>query len=718
MKKWRAAHRRPLIVLAGHIINTIHFLFDFDFFICYTVLKPRNIINLSMLIHLLMLMAHKSSSTDIMDIVLSNKDDKKSDKKTSRIDRMKNKKNGNARGGGDDSVDSTGNIRNLIDYNYEEESDHDKKKMRTAAIKARKKIKKEIAGEVSLTSEDTPKKSKHVLTKPSKHVKKACASDRDFQDFAKKMKHKKNGKKPVVEASDSEEDSEEDENTDDVEEIDEDETDETYDEDEDDEEEEDEDDEDDETDETDEEDDESSDEKDGMRSSNARTNLIISLGGGEDEVDDWTIPKHHNLKKEPKIVKKFVKLVTAPMEDNTIDVMIDEFKKLTDQKQSELITGLENRPTSTDSGVNLMLRILSLKVPQDIQSHILAKYNSLQTLDPSAGEYFKLRSWLDKIVNVPFGKYVDFPIRLDDGQEKCTEFMTGTKKLLDDAIFSQDKPKLQVMQFMSTKIVKPENNGISLLLIGPPGIGKTSLIKNGIAKALKWPFQFISLGGDSDASSYMGHQLVYESSHCGKIINSIISAKSMNCVMLFDELDKISTSPKGEEIQNLLIHLTDPQANTSFEDKYFSGIPVDLSKIMFIFSANDITKIDKVLLDRLVVIHMGGYDFKDKVEIAKKYLIPASLAEVNLTEKLEISDEIVSHIIENYSNGEKGVRQLKRNIDQISQKVNMLRMFNMPSLPFYIENFRLPFVIKKEHIDLFITKSDIVSDAPPFGMYT
>ena len=105
------------------------------------------------------------------------------------------------------------------------------------------------------------------------------------------------------------------------------------------------------------------------------------------------------------------------------------------------------------------------------------------------------------------------------------------------------------------------------MLAGPPGIGKTSLIKNGIAKALEWPFQFISLGGDSDASTYVGHQLVYEGSHCGKIVNSLVSAKSMSMILMFDELDKVSATPKGEEVQHLLVHLTDPVQNGDFEDK-------------------------------------------------------------------------------------------------------------------------------------------------------
>jgi ATPase family associated with various cellular activities (AAA) len=118
----------------------------------------------------------------------------------------------------------------------------------------------------------------------------------------------------------------------------------------------------------------------------------------------------------------------------------------------------------------------------------------------------------------------------------------------------------------------------------------------------------------------VGHQMVYEGSHCGKIVNSLVSAKSMSMVLMFDELDKISATPKGEEIQNLLVHLTDSTQNSDFEDKYLAGIPLDLSQPLFVFSGNDINKIDKILLDRFTVVYLEGYGPKEKMEIAEKFL--------------------------------------------------------------------------------------------------
>jgi ATP-dependent Lon protease len=364
----------------------------------------------------------------------------------------------------------------------------------------------------------------------------------------------------------------------------------------------------------------------------------------------------------------------------------------------------------------MMFKILGMKLTPETQNMILAKYNTLQSMDPGAGEYYKQRAWLEKFTSLPLGIYRDIPVKLSDGSESCGAFMARAQRCLGEAIYGQDEAKIQILQFIASKIANPDARGLSLLLAGPPGIGKTSLIKNGIAKALNWPFQFISLGGDSDASTYMGHQLVYEGSHCGKIANSLVGAKSMSMILMFDELDKISSTAKGEEVQNLLVHLTDPVQNGDFEDKYLSGVPLDLSKVLFTFSANDLGKIDRVLMDRMVVIELQGYTVKEKLAIAQTFLLPGALKDVNLDEKVSIGHEVLEHILTNYANEEKGVRELKRCVEAVVQKINMLRIFNTKELPFHIPEFQLPFVVKKQHVDLFLKKKQ--GDMSHMRMYT
>jgi ATP-dependent Lon protease len=138
---------------------------------------------------------------------------------------------------------------------------------------------------------------------------------------------------------------------------------------------------------------------------------------------------------------------------------------------------------------------------------------------------------------------------------------------------------------------------------------------------------------------------------------------------------------------------------------------------MFVFSGNDIDKIDRILMDRMVVVRLSGYESKDKIAIAEQYLLPAALKEVNLVEKVAICREVIQHILENYAKEENGVRELKRCLEQIAQRINMLRMFNVKELPFHIPGFTLPFVLKKEHVDLFLKKKEM-GGKPPEGMYT
>jgi len=441
--------------------------------------------------------------------------------------------------------------------------------------------------------------------------------------------------------------------------------------------------------------------------------IRISLGSFG--MEDPMVPKRHNLKKESEQVNKFVKLIRKPNEQNTIDDQIDQFKGLASDKQNQMISALERKPANSQQ--SLMFKILTMNLPPDTQAMVLAKYNSLQMMEPSSSEYYKIRAWLEKLTSVPIGIYKELPAKIEDGQEVCGNFMMRAQKCLADAIYGQEEAKMQILQFIATKMANPSGRGLSLLLSGPPGIGKTSLIKNGIAKALDWPFQFISLGGDSDSTTYTGHQLVYEGSHCGKIVNSLVTAKSMSMILMFDELDKISQTPKGEEVQNMLIHLTDPVQNGDFEDKYLSGIPIDLSKVLFAFSGNDLNKIDKILLDRMIVIQLQGYNLKDKLAIAEKFLVSNALKEVHLDEKVSFSKEVVQYILETYAKDEPGVREFKRCIEQVVQKINMLRIFNSKDMPFHIPNFSLPFVLKREHVDLFLKKKNS-NDQSFMAMYS
>ena len=620
--------------------------------------------------------------------------------------KLKNKKRGGPKD--DDDVDENGNIEGLIDYDdVESDSDESEASLTKSELHRLKKygklpetLKNDIRG--GRSPRKAALKAREQIRKKLKKEdsrNKSPSTDSTYQDEPIVKRKKGFGFTPKKKVVESESESESDGETLGSEDTDAEDAEDAEEEDEEDE-------------------DEDEDEEDEEYEDDRFKGISINIGGGGGfEEPDRMIPKRHNMKKESADVRKFVEMVTKPIEENNIDDQIDQFKALDSPKKRSMLDALEKRSEYVKKEEPLMFRLLQMKLQPEMMSMVMSRYNALNTMDPSSGEYYKLRAWMEKLVAMPLGVYKEMPVRLEEGAEACAPFMNKARRCLDDAIYGQDEAKLQIMQFIASKIANPTASGLSLLLMGPPGIGKTSLIKNGIAKALEWPFQFISLGGDSDATTYTGHQFVYEGSHCGRIANCLAQAKSMSMVLMFDELDKISATPKGEEVQNLLVHMTDPVQNMEFEDKYLSGIPLDLSRTMLVFSGNDINRIDKVLLDRMIVVQLAGYGPKDKISIAEQFLLPSALKEVNLAEKVAISRDILQHVLDNYAKEETGVREFKRCIEQIVQRINMLRMFNVKELPFHIPGFQLPFVLKKEHVDLFLKKKE-VGDKMPYGMYT
>ena len=190
-------------------------------------------------------------------------------------------------------------------------------------------------------------------------------------------------------------------------------------------------------------------------------------------------------------------------------------------------------------------------------------------------------------------------------------------------------------------------------------------------------FTFIALGGTGDASFLEGHGYTYEGSLWGRIVQILMESKCMNPVIYFDELDKVSDTPRGEEIIGILTHLTDTSQNSEFHDKYFSEIHFDLSKCLFIFSYNDESKINPILRDRMYRIMTKGYEKKEKSIIARNFLLPKIRQQVSFTEEeLTIPDETLEEIIGNDSitNGEQGVRNLKRCLEIIHTKLNLFRL--------------------------------------------
>jgi ATP-dependent Lon protease len=262
-----------------------------------------------------------------------------------------------------------------------------------------------------------------------------------------------------------------------------------------------------------------------------------------------------------------------------------------------------------------------------------------------------------------------------------------------------------------------------LALCGQPGIGKTKIVRDGISKSLNREMKCFSMGGIKDSSTFFGFDYTYVGSKHGAIVQSLIDCKTMNPILFFDELDKISDTKEGQDIENLLIHLTDPVQNYDFNDKYFNGIPIDLSKCLLIFSFNEPENISPILRDRLHIINIPSPSVKDKVNIASKFFVKEFLNNFKLNENEVIfNNDILKYIIDRYTNDESGVRRLRRCIETICMKLNTSKLLGNTIKELNLSTSKIdiqfPIELKKEQVDTLLhVKENNKNDKIPF-MYT
>ena len=350
------------------------------------------------------------------------------------------------------------------------------------------------------------------------------------------------------------------------------------------------------------------------------------------------------------------------------------FDELPKSKQKKLNKQMKQLSTLVSSGpVPAKFRVLELPVADSVKASVIKKLDTLAQMEDEGGDTHKLRTWIDGFMRLPFGQTVPLPVKLDDGPKPCAKFLSDTRQALDKAVYGMDPAKTQIMQVLAQWIANPSSVGNVIALKGPMGVGKTSFARNGIAGALKRPFEFFSLGGAADSANFVGHSYTYEGSMWGRIADSLMSARCMNPVMYFDELDKISETAHGQEIASMLIHLTDRSQNSQFHDRYFAGVDIDLSQCLFVFSFNDESKVHPILKDRMQVIHCSGYSADDKFQIVEKYIWPQMLERTNFKD-LNIKEDAIKFLIKEYSRDEEGVRTLIRSLEMLTTRINLLRI--------------------------------------------
>lgn len=363
------------------------------------------------------------------------------------------------------------------------------------------------------------------------------------------------------------------------------------------------------------------------------------------------------LKKSQSIIKK--ELRAAKLQD-TIRSSVNE--RLTKRQKEyvlkeqlkEIQKALGSRADSYTEADEFIARMKKLTPPEAIKKRFDKEIKKLNMLEPSSPEYGVTRNYVDVLSSIPWGKTSDEEVDIVKAREILDEDHEGLKDVKD-----------RIIEFLALGALKGTTNGSILLFVGPPGVGKTSIGKS-IAKSLNRPFYRLSLGGVGDDSVIKGHRKTYIGAMPGKFVQALRETGVMNPVIMLDEIDKLTKSYQGDPASSLLETL-DPEQNNTFMDNYLDE-RLDLSKCLFICTANTTDTIPAALLDRMDPIRLSGYISSEKLAIAKKHLIPKGLEKAHMRKsQLRISDAVLKKIIEEYAR-ESGMRSTERAIDKIIRK--------------------------------------------------
>jgi ATP-dependent Lon protease len=414
---------------------------------------------------------------------------------------------------------------------------------------------------------------------------------------------------------------------------------------------------------------------------------------------------------------------------HSIRELLDVSKEKLEKEESEL-------GKISDSDIPYERRINMMKADDDVKAKAMEKLKSMKT---SFQGDSKAQAWLDGLLKLPFKQYsqneiISFKenfinkLRANDSNLKIfsdneidnyinkmkqtdsknsminewesykidkKNYLRDVRNVLDGTVYGHKEAKTQLERIFA-QWINGEAKGAVLGLQGPPGTGKTSLAKNGLSKCLRdksgkpRPFAFLPIGGSVNGSTLVGHNFTYVGSTWGRIADILMISGCMNPIIFIDEIDKVSHTEYGREIISILTHLTDSTQNDEFEDKFFSGIKLDLSKALIIFSFNDPDLIDPILKDRITIIETKPLTVKEKITIIRNYMLPDICKEVGFNkDEIILDDDMIKHLIETYTN-EAGVRKIKEKVVEIVRDINLNR--------FHSDDYQLPFKISHEYV--------------------
>ncbi|MGH4051185.1 MAG: endopeptidase La [Clostridium sp.] len=409
-----------------------------------------------------------------------------------------------------------------------------------------------------------------------------------------------------------------------------------------------------------------------MPLSNSEKYVLIETQSLKDRIlkfMDYLLKQKEALKLQFEMAEKFTEKANKNYRQS---VLREQLKAI----QSELNEGKSEGAKKDKSYLD---KIEDAQMPDEIKTAALEELEKLERQSESSAEYNVIRNYLDLLVKLPWEKSEPVVINLGEA-----------RRILDEQHYGLDKVKDRIIQHLAVMQLKKDKKGSILLLVGPPGTGKTSLGKS-IAQALGREYIRLSLGGIRDEAEIRGHRRTYIGAMPGRIIQSIKKAGQINPVMVLDEVDKLMTGYNGDPASALL-EVLDPEQNNSFTDHYLD-LPYDLSEVFFIATANSLESIPRPLLDRMEIIQISSYTMNEKFNIGKSHLIPEILDEHGLNkEQLVIEDEALQNIISEYTQ-EAGVRGLKKQLATLAR---------ITSEKIVSSTAELPFVVKKDDLDVFL----------------
>lgn len=347
--------------------------------------------------------------------------------------------------------------------------------------------------------------------------------------------------------------------------------------------------------------------------------------------------------------------------------------------------------------------LISMTMPASVKKIAIMKIDEMKN---NSSEYYKYYQYVKCLIDYPWISEYDTDIfkSMSNDLGKCKEFLDRVKTDLNKLVYGHTECKNIIEELLAKWISNSKSMGKAIGLCGPPGVGKT-LIAKGLGKVLGLPFKQINVGGMDDASVLCGHSITYSGAQYGLIVRKMCEAGKSRTIMFFDELDKACARHGINEIFNVLIHATDPNTNNEFNDKYFQEVQFPLSNVLFVFSFNERSHIDKILLDRMEIIDTNAYSINDKVKIVKDFLMGEILEGFGLDAGcIKLCDDTIIELIDEYT-FEAGVRSLKRKLDTICSKLNLDRIYGRG--PFKnITNFSpsSPIVIKITDIHKYLLK--------------